>query len=207
MLDSECMDGASPRKLRLFAVACCRRIWRHLADARSKEAVDRAEEYAEGKLDAERLRFSMSAAWDAYLTQDEAALHASRGAALVADAAPGFAAREAADAAIAATVCDPDDPEEDHVFQAIILRDIFYNPFRPVSITPDWLTPTETSLARAAYDERSLPSGELDLARLAVLSDALEEAGCDDADILNHLRSLGPHVRGCWVVDLLLGKE
>ena len=43
--------------------------------------------------------------------------------------------------------------------------------------------------------------------RLAVLFDALEEAGCDDAEILNHLRSPGPHVRGCWAVDLLLGKE
>jgi hypothetical protein len=64
-----------------------------------------------------------------------------------------------------------------------------------------------TSLATAAYDERILPSGELDPARLAVLSDALEEAGCDDPDILNHLRSSGPHVRGCWAVDLILGNS
>jgi predicted DNA-binding WGR domain protein len=63
------------------------------------------------------------------------------------------------------------------------------------------------ALAQAAYEERIMPSGELDPARLAVLSDALEEAGCDNPDILAHLRSLGPHVRGCWVVDLLLGKE
>jgi hypothetical protein len=59
-------------------------------------------------------------------------------------------------------------------------------------------------LAQVAYDERNLPSWELDPARLA---DALEEAGCADADILSHLRGPGPHVRGCWAVDLLLGKE
>ena len=89
---------------------------------------------------------------------------------------------------------------------AILLRDIFGNPFRTISLTPDWRTPTVTSLATAAYDERILPSGELDPARLAVLSDALEAAGCDDSDILGHLRGPGPHVRGCWVIDLLLEK-
>jgi hypothetical protein len=90
--------------------------------------------------------------------------------------------------------------------QIDLLRDIFGNPFRPVSISPGWLTPTVTNLATAAYEERILPSGELDSARLAVLADALEEAGCDSADVLSHLREPGPHVRGCWVVDLLLDK-
>lgn len=63
------------------------------------------------------------------------------------------------------------------------------------------------SLASLAYEHPVLPSGHLDSARLAVLSDALEEAGCDDAEILSHLRSPGPHVRGCWALDLVLGKE
>ena len=62
------------------------------------------------------------------------------------------------------------------------------------------------ALAQAAYDQRTLPAGHLDPARLAVLADALDEAGCTDADVLNHLRGPGPHVRGCWAVDLLLGK-
>jgi hypothetical protein len=62
------------------------------------------------------------------------------------------------------------------------------------------------ALARAAYDQRELPAGTLDPARLAVQADALEEAGCTDADILNHCRRPGVHVRGCWAVDLLLGK-
>jgi hypothetical protein len=81
--------------------------------------------------------------------------------------------------------------------QGQFLHDIFGNPFRPVSINPAWLTSTVTNLAAAAYGERFLPSGELDHARLAVLADALEESGCDNADILNHLRGSGEHVRGC----------
>jgi hypothetical protein len=63
------------------------------------------------------------------------------------------------------------------------------------------------ALARAAYDERHLPSGHLDPARLLVLADALEEAGATDARLLGRLRSAGPHVHGCHAVDAVLGKE
>jgi hypothetical protein len=80
--------------------------------------------------------------------------------------------------------------------QANLLRDILGNVFRPITFSPSWLTPTVTSLASTAYEERALPSGELDTACLSVLADALEETGCDNADILNHLRGPGPHVRG-----------
>jgi hypothetical protein len=91
--------------------------------------------------------------------------------------------------------------------QCDLLRDLSGNPFRLVSIQPAWLTPTVLSLASVAYEERHLPSGELDTSRLAVLADALEDAGCTNADVLGHLRSSGPHVRGCWALDLLLRKE
>jgi hypothetical protein len=91
--------------------------------------------------------------------------------------------------------------------EAALLRDLFGSPFSPVAIATDWLTPSALSLAQAAYDERIMPRGELDPARLAVLADALEEAGCTDPDLLGHLRSPGPHVRGCWALDLILGKE
>jgi len=70
-----------------------------------------------------------------------------------------------------------------------------------------WNAGAVRRLAEAAYAERQLPAGALDPARLAVLADALEEAGCTDADILGHLRAAAPHARGCWAVDLLLGKE
>jgi hypothetical protein len=69
------------------------------------------------------------------------------------------------------------------------------------------LTRTVVLLAQTVYEERTLPNGRLDPTRVQVLADGLEEAGCTDSDILAHCRGPGPHVRGCWVVDLLLGKE
>jgi hypothetical protein len=91
-----------------------------------------------------------------------------------------------------------------------LLRDVVGNPFRRVVPSPAWLAwndATVARLAQAAYEERQLPEGTLDNGRLAVLADALEEAGCTDAGVLNHLRGPGPHVRGCWAVDLCLGKS
>jgi hypothetical protein len=90
---------------------------------------------------------------------------------------------------------------------ASLVRDVFGNPFRPATCDPAWRTPDVLDLAQAAYEERHLPAGTLDAARLAVLADALEEAGCSNADILDHLRQPSEHVRGCWAVDALLGKE
>jgi hypothetical protein len=90
-----------------------------------------------------------------------------------------------------------------------LVRDIFGNPFRPVTISSTvltWHDATVVRLAQTAYEERHMPEGTLDNARLAVLADALEEAGCQDQDVLGHCRSGGEHVKGCWVVDLLLGK-
>ena len=81
-----------------------------------------------------------------------------------------------------------------------VLRDIFGNPFRPVIINSAWLTPKVTTLAQSIYDNRAFE-------RMPELADALQEAGCDNQDILSHCRGPGPHVKGCWVVDLLLGKE
>jgi hypothetical protein len=101
--------------------------------------------------------------------------------------------------------------EDEAEIQAALLRDVFGSlPFRPVSVPAsllDWYGGLVVRLARAAYEERSLPSGHLDPARLAVLADALEDAGCDDAVLLAHLRSPGPHVRGCHAIDALLGRE
>src|SRR5262245_56756251 len=91
--------------------------------------------------------------------------------------------------------------------QCVLLRCVFGNPFRPRTPEPAWLTPTVVALARAAYEERLLPSGELNAIRLAVLADALEEDGCAADTILDDLRGPGPHVRGCYLLDALLGKE
>jgi carbon storage regulator CsrA len=91
------------------------------------------------------------------------------------------------------------------------LCDLFRCIFDDVSLSGDmpaaWLTDNVRALARAADEARTLPEGLLENARLAVLSDGLEEAGCTDVEVLQHLRSAGPHVRGCWALDVVLGKE
>jgi hypothetical protein len=95
-------------------------------------------------------------------------------------------------------------------YQTRLLRDIFGNPFRPSPPLPPavlaWNDHTVPRLAQAIYAERHLPSGTLDVARLAILADALLDAGCEDEDLIRHCGSEGPHVRGCWAVDLILGK-
>jgi hypothetical protein len=84
--------------------------------------------------------------------------------------------------------------------QAALLRDVVGNPFRCASVGSSFVTANVLSIARAIYADRAFD-------RLPILADALEDAGCDQADILEHCRGPGPHVRGCWVVDLVLGKE
>jgi hypothetical protein len=94
--------------------------------------------------------------------------------------------------------------------QCRLLACVYGNPFRPLQVDDSWLTwdgGTVQRLAWAADDERALPGGTLDDSRLAVLSDALEDAGCTDSNLLGHLRRPGPHARGCHVIDLLLGRQ
>ena len=77
---------------------------------------------------------------------------------------------------------------------------VFGNPFRPAPFSPAWRTDATIALARHMYESREFSA-------MPILADALQDAGCDSADILDHCRGPGPHVRGCWVVDLVLGKE
>jgi len=95
--------------------------------------------------------------------------------------------------------------------QAALLRDIVGNPFRPLVPVPPavlaWNDGAVRRIAQAAYDERILPAGTLDTGRLVILADALLDAGADDENLLAHLRCGGEHVRGCHVVDAILGKS
>ena len=97
------------------------------------------------------------------------------------------------------------------VLHCLFLHDLYGIPFRPPPpLSPSvlqWNGGTVKGLAEEAYEHRLLPSGHLDPQRLAVLADALEETGCSDEAILSHLRGPGPHVRGCWVVDMILGRK
>jgi hypothetical protein len=218
-----CTVPPSDRKFRLMVVAALRAVWEHLVDARSRAAVEATEEYADtqeaavlasAELAAGRATEEVSEPWNA---NDIAKCLAHLIAWMAWQALdpdlnndPGFPPWVET-----VTSLESDDilgrsRKQAEALHLRLFHDIFGNPFRPITILPSGLTwndGTVVRLARAAYDERHLPAGTLDTGRLAVLGDALEEAGCTDADILGHLRGPGPHVRGCWVVDLLLGKE
>src|SRR5205807_298981 len=101
----------------------------------------------------------------------------------------------------AVRLVNPQAADELQQTQLMLLHDIIGNPFRPVRFDPSCLTyndGTVVKLARSIYDERAFD-------RLPILADALEEAGCQDGEILGHCRQPGMHVRGCWVVDCLTG--
>ena len=89
--------------------------------------------------------------------------------------------------------------EEQKEIYSQYLADVF-GPFPSSLFSPEWRTDTAVSLARMMYESREFGA-------MPILADALQDAGCDTADILDHCRGDGPHVRGCWVVDLVLGKE
>jgi hypothetical protein len=184
---------ATERKLRLFACASCRRIW-HLLDERNHRALEVAERYADGV-----------ATLDELLRAALALLRGRRGR-------KGGVRRP-----VRHTV-DPDGPtftdagwrfvwDSEVREHSQLLRDLVGNPFRPVALDPSLRTAELVAIAQAAYDDRTFPAGTLDPARLAVLADALEDAGCHNAEILGHLRGEGPHLRGCWALDLILGKQ
>jgi hypothetical protein len=249
MLDAVlCSSKASDRKLRLFVVACCRRVW-HLLDERCRHPVEVAERFADGLASKRELAVARKAAWDRHPAgqpswREDAAGYASEAAYICTlhysfllkaitgvlafleppdeDGEPVLAdmaelASRTADACCTAASPGFDRRDQgryqaEQAAQVALLRDLF-GPlrFRDIPLDPAWLAwnkGTIVRLAESAYEERALPAGTLDVGRLAVLADALEEAGCHDPDILGHLREPGGvHVRGCWVVDRLLGKE
>jgi hypothetical protein len=213
------------RKQQLFACACCRRIWHRLDDERSRRAVEVAERCADGSVTDEEL---VAAAADAYAaatddrSYDNDAVGAPEYAALytigiydstgaISTMTPSFNAWNAAENTAwaisnGASLKAPDEGAweaaccADELAQADLVRDIFGNPFCPVALDPSWLTPTVVNFAQVIYNDRAFH-------RMPALADALAQAGCDNDEILNHCRGPGPHVRGCWVVDLILGKQ
>jgi hypothetical protein len=208
----------SDRKLRLFAVACCRRIWSLLKDERSRRAVEVAEEFADGAARTEYLTDAYYAANVALLATDstDQCYHAAASLAChVAYALPLHGCYCTSDAARATadTVADATENAiaykaargEELAIQSHILRDIVGNPFRPPpSITKGillWNGGLIVRMAQAICEDRDFTQESM-----GVMADGLEEAGVDDASLLEHLRGPGPHCRGCFAIDMLLGK-
>jgi hypothetical protein len=198
----------SERKLRLFVVACCRRVPRLMREDVCRRAVDLAERFADGavsRTDLEEVRnvvareAAQGRGWSAH-----------RAVRIIASscADPHFTSSCVHAVALARRFAVVSKREENRL-QISLLKDIVGNPFRAGLVDGSWFAWNDATiprLAQAAYDERHLPTGRLDNDRLAVLADALEEAGCTNSDILGHCRGPGPHVRGCFVVDALLAK-
>jgi hypothetical protein len=203
----------SARKRRLLSAAFARRVLTLVPDDCYQPAIETAERYADGLATEEEMRKARRVTIKAWKERKfaEAGNHAATAAlaTLAKDAVMAVHALEPAGHA-RASLTRPDwqaGHDEETRVQCVLTRDVFGNPFRPVKCVSSWLTPRVRALALGIYQERSLPAGTLEPDRLLVLADALEEAGCDNTDILAHCRGAGPHVRGCWVVDLLLGKE
>jgi hypothetical protein len=218
------------RKLRLYAVAGCRRIWSFLPDKRFRRAVEVAELFADGAV-SRKVRSKCWKEVDAAMmsielaTQDQfgghgnwpaASMAASMATAAAANAvgsSDSFVRPEAELFYLAANSIEGMEyshrergidyrlaRETEWSVHRALLRDIFGNPFRPATLDPAWRTSTVVALARQMYESR-------DFGAMPILADALQDAGCDNEDILNHCRGDGPHVRGCWLVDLILRKE
>jgi hypothetical protein len=189
----------SGRKLRLFGCACCRRIWHLFTDERSREVIEVAERYADGGASDDELNAASRAAW-------AVSSHSlGRPAAVAEAAAEATWGHDAFGGAYHASLLTYNvfyavgEAASESIVQCDLLRDIIGNPFRPVIPDPGWQTTNAVTLARTMYDSR-------DFTALPLLADLLEEAGCP-AEVSAHCRGPGPHVRGCWVIDLLTGRS
>jgi hypothetical protein len=205
----------SDRKLRLFAVACCRSLhgpWP--SPPAYNEFLEWAELFADGQANAEdlaRIGEDVTGYVDDYAPDWWMGIARGIACAVHLPSADPFGIRQATLQVLRYDRFPGEDSaaEERQAFtyQASLLRDLIGPAlFRPrwalasLSVNPAWLTPAAGALAQGIYDTRAFD-------RLPILADALEEAGCTNAAILAHCQGLGEHVRGCWVLDLVLGKS
>jgi hypothetical protein len=227
---------ASNRKLRLFACACVRRVaWLLRGEPDALAAIDCAERHADRQVKKEQWEAARDSLKE--LRRRARRIDDDRAFANAVEAAVTLSLRRAEATALNAYQCMAWaeaatqecpvrglDVDADvglalargwRYFSAVrageahagLLRCVLGNPFHPVALEPGWRTPDVVRLAEAVYQRRSPDSGELERAGLAVLADALEEAGCTEGTVLGHLRGAGPHVRGCFAVDLCLARS
>jgi hypothetical protein len=206
---------AGRRKLRLFGCACIRRVWRLLTDKRSQEAVELGERYADGLATASQLKQGERQALAAIAAADAAATAAGEnttrtlvGQRRAAAAAVQYVVRPQAWSAAVGPAVQVDvamffKGRGERKAQCVLVREIFGDPFRPTPVVePAWLAWQDgavRALAQSIYNDHAF-------GRLRSLAGLLKKAGCKDAALLRHLRGAGPHVLGCWALDLLLGR-
>jgi hypothetical protein len=217
------------RKRRLFACASCRRIWHLLVDDRSRRAVETVERWSDGFATDDELKKAFDEAGNVSLAMSEAArsagLHLTPewsasvavwdAAASIEEEGRWLTCNQSVPLCVSSNVVDAEwsqiresdientliaHGDRPRLAQSALVREIFGNPFHQITIDLSLLTPAVVKLAQAIYDKRAFD-------RLPILADVLHDAGCDNDDILGHCRGPGPHVRGCWALDLVLGKE
>jgi hypothetical protein len=187
---------ATDRKLRLFGCAGCRRVWDLLSEEGFRDAVEVAERFADGQAGRKELSAARSISGAALERNGLAGVSGP------ADCALGSAWSATRMSAWTAAL----DPlwvftgDTERAAQAALLHEVFGNPYRPIAISSDWLTPNVVSQADAIYVGSAFE-------RMPSLGDALEESGCRDLHILRHCREPREHVRGCWLIDAILGKS
>lgn len=184
---------ASDRKARLFAVSCCRKIWEEMEET-FRAAVEVAEQLADGRVGNRQLREireQCKTCWGSTFERVSRKSTACYSGTLVTRSNAWTAA---------ASVNGITSSKEFAAQNVHEFRCIFGNPFRPIIIDPRWLTSTVVDLATAIYNEKAFD-------RIPIMADALMDAGCDNEEIIAHCRVEGQHVRGCWAVDLILGKK
>jgi hypothetical protein len=209
-------DQASERKMRLFACASCRVIWSLLAEPDLRNAVETAEQFVDKLVGLDELVAAYSAISGSIASNrhiKKTIRGFARGAvAFATSSPPAFAddgsgrfsgwcaAIHAAEEAATAWSGTLGTLAAGKATQCHLLRYIFVRPWLQITVQPYMFMPSVNALAQAIYDERLFED-------LPILADALEEAGCTNQHILRHCRQPGEHVRGCWVIDLLLGKK
>jgi hypothetical protein len=185
---------ASPRKFQLFACASCRRVRWYDPDV-----IDLLEAYADRRAKRKDAMAAVKAAIpegriNAYCSWLFWKASCLEGADIVAAINAGGAVTSNG---IEET---PENYRAEERVHADLLRCIIGNPFHPGRLDRSALTPAVTALAKSIYADQCYKD-------LPILADALEEAGCTNANILSHCRQPGEHVRGCWALDLVLGKS
>ncbi|MCI0701576.1 MAG: hypothetical protein L0241_10880 [Planctomycetia bacterium] len=195
-------DHKRGRKWRLFMCACGRRCLEQMPGEVYRKAVALGEAYADGEASTEMME---SVAVVAFGELDNHRQHPEAYAAgYVAVAVASLGGSHLFDVTLHLSGCAASvgkNQAAEFAVQADFVRDIFGNPFRSVIFSSEWRTDTAVSLARTMYESR-------DFSLMPILADALQDAGCDNEDILSHCRDANQvHVRGCWVVDLVLGKQ
>lgn len=180
------------RKLRLYAVACCRQRSSLFEMDLFQRALDAAERFAEGRADTQELDAIMA------IPTPNTQSHCIENMTLklTREAGKQYALAAATNLGVATGWGDFESVVR---AQAPLLRCLIGNPFRPVTFDPNWRISAVTDLADSIDEDRAFD-------RLPTLADALEKARCNQPSVLAHCRDCGPHVRGCWVIDLVLGK-